>query len=289
MFHTIKHLHINTVTGYKLTLVGLLFLLLCYLVIQDISTTTTLTFQPQHENKLLTKNTTSPDHSPIIVKNKQKLWLINKQKTEFVATLPDIFESVTVTVHYQSPNPEYLVLEGNQQTTQARFDPSRIKVVEYLANESWNSSPVSFVNYVGIVYTNPLLPSLFPAFDQFGSTDVIKRLYNESSFFIVKTDQNTEYKHLSRDIAISSAAYIMIPTIQQLPIVDETEDEYILMLEDVPMYPLPKRGTPYTFSLKFVDYSDGLWASVNKIEITGTRNPSKISKYYTDFLELLPF
>ncbi|MBU1111017.1 hypothetical protein KKB83_05385 [Patescibacteria group bacterium] len=271
-------------TAHRLFLLLLVMGLLSYLAWYDIQPAVEFTFTP-NETRLLTKRNNSPADSPIVHFEGKDVWLLNQPSTHFELEMTDIFETITIRAHYQTPTPKQIVIATDRSRTLPLIDPAEISLLQQLNDPDWpwTGQTSALANNLTF-YAKPGLPEGFPSFETFVQenipgiqTGTTERIFNNGEVFVVKNDQNIEYRPLAGRFDLPYIAYLLVPQVDALEFVDAVQlvdnSSYVLELRETLSEEERQLGGKLNFRLNLSDYVSGDWAVVEKISIIAARQP----------------
>lgn len=272
--------------------------ILAVITYEEVKTTVTYSYTPSGENRFTTKRYNNPNDSPIVLKEGERLQLINQPSTPFTATLTDIFETLKVKVFYKGSRPTQVGIRSEKSQTPRLIDPGKINIYERLEEKGWVKETNVIQGHPELVlYHRPKVPEFFDPFEFFLSQkdkgELIERIYNlaKPTIWVVKNDSNVQHQSLANDDHdINFFQYVLLPeSIQDYKkngigfvenvVGRKKGDLYVASLEEKLWEEVRERGAEYKFRIKLDNYQPGDWAVVEKIEITATRKPVTLESF----------
>lgn len=254
------------------------------LVRQELQTTVVYRYQPGQQNPWVTKHDNNLTDSPVILGEKDRVLYLNQPKTPFTARFTDVFESATVRVYYQGPEPEGLAIESDHSRSVPMFVSDEPDIYQRLQEEEWIKQEDVIPDHPELVlYTRPDRPDFFPAFglflEQESIDNVVREIPKSVTVFVVKSDRNIQYQSLFDNHDLGFIQYIVLPdrlkhyNLQPVTKAPNDDDTYILELTEKLQGDDRRRGAEYNFRVVLAGYNPGDWATVKKIEVIATRKP----------------
>lgn len=268
--------------------------LITVIIYGEAKTTVTYTYQPNSNNNWIKKKDTSPNESPLIWQNNQKVLLVNLPETTFNLPLTDIFESITIKVYYQSTAPQKLIIRTKNSRSLPMLDTTQISIYNELNDPAWKWESKTILSSEQVYfYEKPSLPKNFPPLEKFLDASTINRVRQNAEVFIVKNDQNIDYESITEDFDLPFIAYVLAPNLDAIEYIDLSSQKgsqtYTITLMENLDEAARQRGVNYRFDLRLQNYRANDWAIVRKIEILAKRNPITLTSLKEYLQKIFPF
>lgn len=273
---TIKAVYIVVVSTFAV-------ILLSYFIYEDSKKLWTYTYSVDEIIDTILEEGTNSE--VITLKNKEYL-LLRQEVTPLTLNIAEAFEEITVRVYYYAPRAEQLNLRTLRNPVPDDLKGEQTFLFEKLNDENWRwiRKEIELSADV-VVYEKPGLPPNYPPLTQFLQESTIDQIMDRGLNFVVHNDQNTTFKGLGEPYELTNIAYLVVPK----PVADPTQVEapqlevleYIIDITEEPLIlSEPEGNTIYAIDIAFLNYQEGDWATISKLEVIGSRGPVVITPMF---------